>query len=355
MCEFSSRDWPDLAFHLRDTPQPPPEKLSFLQRISPILRRRLYLPVKTSIMRPIILHKRKQDAKAAIPKPLPRRPKRHRDLSLPPKSRPQSQGGDLLAKLPYEIRRIIYIYVLGDEIIHLDHPWGKPRIGHYRCQWSLNGGHHPHNEYGPTQKDVRHGKMGLVKTCRAIYNESIDILYTTNTFSVQTCPNLETFIWFSKSIRPCRLASITDMYINMLAECFAPFWTAMTGGSRFWDFIRDWGRVWETMATQMPALRILRVRLRRATQDLGLSTDENWIRPMLKVRGLKKFDLELIGSGVYREWSTEYREQLRDLQEFLARTLCSERKLGEEYPEPSTCWKRATRCKDGICCKKGVV
>lgn len=260
-----------------------------------------------------------------------------------------------MVKLPYEIRRMIYIYVLGDEIIHLHHPWGKPRIGHYRCQWSLNGGYHTHNDHGSTQKDARHGKMGLVKTCRAIYNESINVLYTTNTFSVQTCSNLETFIWFTKSIRPCRLASITDMYINMLAECFAPFWTDMTAGSKFWDFICDWGRVWETMATQMPALKTLRVRLRRQTQELGLSTNENWIRPMLKVRGLKKFELELTGSGVYREWSAEYREQLRGLQEFLGKTLCSERMVGEKYLEPSTCWKRATRCKDGICCKKGVV
>ena len=129
----------------------------------------------------------------------------------------------------------------------------------------------------------------------------------------------------------------------------------MTAGSRFWDFIRDWGRVWETMATQMPALKILRVRLHRTAQELGLSTDENWIRPMLKVRGLKKFEFELTGSEVYREWSAEYREQLRGLQQFLGKTLCSERKVGEKYTEPSTCWKRRTPCKDGICCKKGMV
>ena len=162
-------------------------------------------------------------------------------------------------------------------------------------------------------------------------------------------------MWFTQGIRPCRLASITDMYINMFAECFAPFWTDMIGRSRFWDFIRDWGRVWETMATQMPGLTILRVRLRRTVQELGLGTDENWIRPMLRVRGLRKFELELEGNGVYREWSAEYCERLRELQDFLRKTLCSERKVGEKYPEASTCWKRAMPCKDGICCKKGVV
>ena len=161
-------------------------------------------------------------------------------------------------------------------------------------------------------------------------------------------------MWFTKGIRPSRLALITDMYINMFAECFAPFWTDMTGGSRFWDFIRDWGRVWETMATQMPGLKILRVRLRRTAQELGLTTDENWIRPMLRVRGLRVFELELEGDGVYREWSAEYCEQLRGLQDSLGKTLCSERKVGETYPEVSSCWKRTMPCKDGICCKKVV-
>lgn len=306
-------------------------------------------------MRPIILHRRKEKAKAAIPKPLPERPKRLRDLSLPRNSRPQSQGGDLFVKLPYEIRRMIYIYVLGDEMLHLEHPWDKPRIVHYSCQRKLNGGHRSYNLYGPTQKEAGHGRMSLVKTCRAMYNESIDILYTTNTFALQTCSNLETFLWFSKSIRPGRLASITNIYINMFAECFAPFWTDMTPGSRFWDFIRDWGRVWSTMATRMPALTTLRVHLCRKTQELGLGTDEDWIRPMLRVRGLRTFELELEGNGVCREWSAAYCERLRELQAFLARTLCSERKAGEMYPEASTCWKRAMRCKDGICCRKGVV
>lgn len=309
------------------------------------------------------MYGRKQSARAAIPNPLPERTQKHRALSLPRNNRPQSQGGEFFAKFPYEIRRMIYIYVLGDEIIHLDHPSTKPRIAHYRCEWITedggsrmdNGGYHSHNAYGPMSKDFRQGKMGLVKTCRAIYIEATDILYTTNTFSVQTCANLEIFIWFTQSIRPCRLASITDVYINMLADCFAPFWTDLGPGSRFWDFIRDWGRVWTIMATRMPALRIVRVRLRRTAQELGLSTDEDWMRPMLRVRGLKRFDFTLEGNGVYREWSAEYCERLSGLQEYLSRTLCAERKVGESFPKPSTCWKTKRPCQDGICCKKGAL
>ncbi|KAL9064749.1 MAG: hypothetical protein Q9161_008678 [Pseudevernia consocians] len=303
------------------------------------------------------MHRRKQKKKAAIPKPLSRRPKKYRDLSLPRNTKPQSQGGgDLLAKLPYEIRRMIYVYVLGDEIIHLDRPGGKSRLAHYRCERRINdGGYHSHRESPSTEKDARHGKMSLAKTCRAIYNEATDTLYTTNTFSVQTCPNLQTFIWFSQSIRRSRLASITAVYINMPAECFAPFWTAIGPGSRFWDFIRDWGRMWETMATRMSGLRFLRVQLRRTAPELGLGVGEDWIRPMLRVRGLSRFELVVEGNGVYREWSAGYCEQLRELQEFLGRTLCSERQVGEEYPEASTCWKRKRPCKDGICCKKEVI
>ena len=299
-------------------------------------------------MHAITMHRLKQNEKAAIPKPLFRRPKKCRDLSLPRNSRAQSQGGDLFAKLPYEIRRMIYIYVLGDEIIHLARPSGKSRLAHYRCEWRLNdGGYHLHRE-----SSSRHGKMNLAKTCRAIYNEATDVLYTTNTFSVQTSLNLETFIRFTQSIRPSRLASIAAVYINMPVNFFAPFWTAMNPDARFWDFIRDWGRVWETMATRMPGLRVLRVQLERTGQQLGLTVEEDWIRPMLRVRGLRKFELVLEGNGVYHEWSPGYCEQLRELQEFLGRMLCSERKVGEEYLEASTCWKRERPCEDGICCKK---
>ena len=301
-------------------------------------------------MRPITLLRRKQKEKPATPKPLAKRPKKHRDLSLPRNSGPPFQGGDLFAKFPYEIRRMIYIYVLGDQIIHLDRPHGKPRIAHYRCERQRDdGGYHPHYEAG------KHGQTGLLKTCRAIYNEASEILYTTNTFSVQTCPNLETFLCFTRRIRPNRLAAIAAVYINMPAECFAPFWTDMSPGSRFWDFIRDWSRVWETMATQMPGLRSLRVQLRRTAQQLGLTIDEDWIRPMLRVRGLRRFELVLDGNGEYHEWTAAYRQQLRELQRFLGRLLCGERTVGEEYPEASTCWKRQVPCEDGICCKRGGI
>ena len=161
MCESSNRGRWDLA----DFPQSPLENLSALQRASRTLRRDFYLPAKASIMRPIILHRRIQDKKAAIPPPLPERPRKLRHLSRPRTGKPGSQGGALFAKLPYEIRRMIYIYVLGDEIIHLDHPSDKPRIVHNRCEWNLDGGYHSHRPYGPVKNDARVDKLSLLKTC----------------------------------------------------------------------------------------------------------------------------------------------------------------------------------------------
>lgn len=76
---------------------------------------------------------------------------------------------------------------------------------------------------------------------------------------------------------------------------------------------------------------------------------------MLRVRGLRLFELVLEGDGVYRDWSVEYRERLRELQGFLGERLCGDRREGEVFLQTSTCWKKRTPCKDGICCKRGVV
>ena len=106
----------------------------------------------------------------------------------------------------------------------------------------------------------------------------------------------------------------------------------------------------------MPGLAVLRVRLKRTAQELGLGLEEDWIRPMLKVRGLRVFELVLEGDGVCRDWSGEYWERLRELQGVLGKRLCEEgRMVGEVVTEASGCWKRRRMCVDGICCKRGVI
>ena len=76
---------------------------------------------------------------------------------------------------------------------------------------------------------------------------------------------------------------------------------------------------------------------------------------MLRVRGLKRFELVVEGDGVYRDWSGEYCERLRELQTFLGKRLCEEGKVGEVVTEASECWRRRRPCEGGICCRKGVV
>ena len=129
----------------------------------------------------------------------------------------------------------------------------------------------------------------------------------------------------------------------------------MSAGSMFWDFIRDWGLVWEIMATRMPGLKVLKVRLMRTAQELGLGLEEDWIRPLLRVRGLKRFELVVEGDGVYRSWSAGYCDGLKELKAFLGERLCGEGKGGEVVGEASECWRRRRRCEGGICCRKGVV
>ena len=126
-----------------------------------------------------------------------------------------------MSRLPFEIRYMTYLYVLGDEVIHLDHTYGRPRVAHFRCERTKAPEHlktqspfHCHNQHFTPDIKGGNGKMELLKICRAIYVEASQVLYTTNAFAVYGVGNWETFLFFSKSIRPQRLVSIADLYIN---------------------------------------------------------------------------------------------------------------------------------------------
>ena len=265
--------------------------------------------------------------KAAIPKPLP---KRRRALSVPRKRKPLT-GLGALSRLPFEIRYMIYVYVLGDEVIHLDHIYGRPRIAHFRCEWTKAPEHlkaqspyHSHNQHFTPDGKAGNGKMALLKSCRAIYVEASQVLYTTNTFAVYGVGNWETFLFFSKSIRPQRLASIADLYINTQVECFEPMWD-MVKVSKFPQFNQEWKQMWDIISSDMVGLRILTVHVKRTYKPLlVLTLEAAWVKPMLQVRDLKRFRFEMTGSENMPDWNDDYKKQVQRLKVYLQTKLSVE-------------------------------
>lgn len=89
-------------------------------------------------------------------------------------------------------------------------------------------------------------------------------------------------------------------------------------------FLKKWRQTWEVLATQMVGLRDLEVRLVKVHfPPLELTLQEDWVKPMLEVRGLRRFDLDLAQGIGSHESTAEYNERLEWFQMELRTSMCS--------------------------------
>ncbi|OCL03295.1 hypothetical protein AOQ84DRAFT_356975 [Glonium stellatum] len=164
------------------------------------------------------LNLRRQEAAHFQPKP------RSRSLTLPlppssitpgTKQRTLAQTkSTLITKLSTEIRLIIWEYALTDKMVHITQErkklLNKPCIDtsdtverHLDCCCA--------SAYGDIWSEQNSAKLlPLLRTCRLVYSEAVDILYSRNTFRFE---HLDTFIHFSTVILPSRFNSIRSLQI----------------------------------------------------------------------------------------------------------------------------------------------
>lgn len=238
----------------------------------------------------------------------PRLSARRRELSFSKTHQPAQQYCTFLAKLPLELRFKIYKYVLGYSIIHIFAL--RRRMGHakcsankesdieraclpqdheYTCRHPIWGDDEPWNPPTLSQAD-----LALLRTCRQIYAESIDIPYSSNMFDFATA---ESFNSFARTILPRRLAVITSLAIGFF-DIFewprrilrGPLETSHPHHPI--DLEQDWDPMWNTIKTQMPGLRELRVVL-FGPQLWNPSVQEMLVKPMQGLEGLEAFQLEV--------------------------------------------------------------
>lgn len=198
----------------------------------------------------------------------------------------------LLARLPLELRLEIYAYVFGGTVIHLIQI--PRRIAHTRCR--LPAAPDPVRECRPAIRVPLHPRLGMVatanvallKTCRQIYTEAAHVLYAVNTFDVN---QLSTFIGFSRTVIPSRLAAITRLHLS---------WTTvdMTFASMDRDGLGQWYRCWCIIASDMPGLRDMKLCM---GADTAFSMQEKWVVPLCEVRGLRRFELSVEGQAGTRK------------------------------------------------------
>ncbi len=201
-------------------------------------------------------------------------------------------------KIPFEIRQKIYTYVLGNRLFGIAH-FSNRRAVHgfiYRYSWKNNPlfPRKVSNAGNPPSSS----EFSLLKTCRFIYIESVQVLYATNRFSFHNAL-LFTYSSFTRAVLPQRLACITLVDLSVLSG---------------WFSLDKWTRLWNHAAIQLTGLRNVEVWLfeEDVVPRMDFSLDAKWVKPMLALKGLKAFYLNvqaMTGNSQFR-WYSYYEQNV---------------------------------------------
>lgn len=227
---------------------------------------------------------------------------------------PVVQTCALLTKLPLELREMIFQEVLGNSQIHI---LSLPkRMGHITCQsqdrdhrrlcfpprertdprvlYPWFDGQHNLYPYGHGDQgqvaiwappacdfyrdfDLSHSRLPLLQSCRQIYSEAINLLYTKNTFDFA---HPRTLIWFTRTIVPERLALIASLQLCLVSKKLGV------------ELSRLWDKMCTVVTTQMPNLKHLSIYLlAEHLHEAGLQG--RMLSGFKRLRGLESFKLQL--------------------------------------------------------------
>lgn len=137
--------------------------------------------------------------------------------STPTAPEAANQPQSLFFKLPIELREVIYKEVLGESNIHIKN--GKS-LRHLRCKCSSCPGIGYYFYYGSTWKkpwecdgtkydyDGDRLPISLLRTCRQVYSEAINLLYSSNIFSFRDADTLQRFLCSMPSQRKDHITTI---------------------------------------------------------------------------------------------------------------------------------------------------
>jgi hypothetical protein len=167
---------------------------------------------------------------------------------------------------------------------------------------------------------VARADLTLLRTCRQIYLEAAELSYATNVFNVE---DLHHFVTWSRTILPTQLAAVRTLMVQWKLF-LPPLGTADTSDSYTAEdakshealcgaHIREGGdtlyfEFWDTVAVKMVGLQDLRLKvIHEAYGDayfwLGIKCGDDvdllrsiypQFKPILKIRGLKRFELKVI-------------------------------------------------------------
>ncbi|KAL9586629.1 MAG: hypothetical protein Q9212_000764 [Teloschistes hypoglaucus] len=147
--------------------------------------------------------------------------------------------GSALHRLPLELRQEIYGYVLGREenwLVFLPFKMRAVPAGHLITRGDVTDSHFNHYKVVRDDRLFWPQRTALLRTCRQVYREAVDLLYTNNTFVVK---HPKILLTLAKYIPPQRLGSIRNLHIVLaptacLSSCYG---LTLDEYRRFWDIV----------------------------------------------------------------------------------------------------------------------
>ncbi|KAF1979109.1 hypothetical protein BU23DRAFT_148190 [Bimuria novae-zelandiae CBS 107.79] len=245
------------------------------------------------------------------------------------------QSASKLMQLPLELRQLIYRAAIGDSVMHM--VLKKHKLGYIRCKdptatdcsleysrcfsrntWSAFA--EIPDEPPPTDGDV----LPLLLTCRQIYSEAVDFVYSTNTFAFA---DLDCLRYFSSTILPHRWSLVQKLDIEWCVSW--PIYdslaqTVLISRPALYPPHDEatWEGTWRIIS-EMKNLRSLRVTLMYFDVFRDSSCEERLLAPLRQVTLPNKFDVHLrwpgkeITDGPFRAFRPATREADNSSEEWV--------------------------------------
>ncbi|KAF1849454.1 uncharacterized protein K460DRAFT_365334 [Cucurbitaria berberidis CBS 394.84] len=234
-------------------------------------------------------------------------------------TRTHAQGQSIFfARLPIELRRMVYEYVMGEETVHLTLS-AKKKFGHFLCdareEVGLGGevAGSMENERdcwcrvlvgGRKSERLGGACANMLRVCRRMYSEAVPHLYRPHIFSILHLTHL---LYLPSRVPSQRLDSIRTLRLRWHIRALP--YLRRGGRLAYREDTANWERGWAIIAGMQGLRDLYVVLVDSSPQDLWernwLELEEQLLTPVKKVTKPTWFELMLPYATCRTEWDME--------------------------------------------------
>ncbi|KAI4104936.1 MAG: hypothetical protein L6R37_002979 [Teloschistes peruensis] len=207
-------------------------------------------------------------------------------------------GSTILERLPVEVRLQIWEEVLGGNLFHLTCSKYPVMLECYLCRnfskdtsTTSDATHQMYSRCQGSQKEpcffsrperASYRPLSLLLTCRKIYSEAVDMLYSGNTFSLDSGDTVNAFV----NVTGTRSHKVQTVHVNM--AMWKIHYQEIPRGIESKHAFSAWGSCWSDLGDVFKGLQHLRLDI-FGTSPIELSQSD--LQPLLVLPTLKSFKL----------------------------------------------------------------